>query len=170
MLLFISTTSCNNTNRVDEKEITDTEQNQMSESKEVIPDNCTDEQKKYFEQREVYFQEYRNSGDNSLLSDEAHQRFLSYCNSYSNINNWRGRLKSASQISDGTTIIDLECCDKPLTLLVSQLPESVMRLLQNDVIVVFSGIKHYDRLNGEFLKGTYNSTECSFVVENNVNQ
>lgn len=132
--------------------------------------NCTEEQRSYFDQREAYFQEYRNSGDNSLLSDEAHERFLSYCNSYSNINNWRGRLKSASQISDGTTIIDLECCDKPLTLLVSQLPESVMRLLQNDVIVVFSGKKHYDRLNGEFLKGTYNSTECSFVVENKVNQ
>ncbi len=134
-----------------------------------VSTDCSIQQKEYLNQKELYWQEYRKSDDNELLSDEAQKRFLNFCNSYSNIKNWRGKLISVSTISDGTSVIDLEYCNSPITLLVSNLPESVMREMREGVILVFSGIKHYDRLNGEFLKGSYNSEEVSFSINNSDN-
>jgi hypothetical protein len=129
-------------------------------------ESCTEEQRDYLTGREKYWQEYRNSGNNELLSDEAHERFINYCNSNPNIKNWRGEFKSVYIISDGTAVIDLKFCNKPITLLVSNVPESVIREMREGVTLVFSGIKNYDRLNGEFLKGSYNSGECRFTIEN----
>ncbi len=123
ILPAILTISCNGSKNEAESITTNGNNNKSSNLKENTI-HSTNEQKVYDDTFDQLWKAYRKVSGNSVLEDEAYNKFINYAQSIGHVNNWLVKVQSTSVNIDGTCIVVCvdDYKDNYYTLFITNIP------------------------------------------------